>query len=100
MLIQKKIEENQGTLATLSGAKDGDMTLTAKYEQLQKDNEDLKKQIFFKESLISDLKNSIDSYKLLEVKYENVLNQYVQTEKEKQAQIMSENNQKYIILFF
>lgn len=99
-LIQKKIEENQGTLTTLSGAKDGDMALTAKYEQLQKDNEDLKKQIFFKESLISDLKNSIDSYKLLEVKYENVLNQYVQTEKEKQAQIMSENNQKYIILFF
>ncbi len=97
--IQKKIQENESEITTLSWSKDSSLEFADKYESLQKENQKLKNQVFFKESLINDLKESIDSYKLLEVKYEDVLNKYVDTQREKEKDLNSVQNQKFFILF-
>ncbi len=98
-LIWEKLKSNEGELSTLSGSQDANTELSTKYDALLKDNQTLKKEMFFKESLIANLKDSIDSYKLLEVKYEDILWRYVDVQKQKEKEALSIQNQKFVILF-
>lgn len=98
--IQKKIDSNDSKIKTYSELEAQNVEINKELESLKKESQKLKEESFFKESLIKDLKDTIDSYNLLEVKYKNLLDSYVVLKKEKQGEKLKDFSNKLKILYF
>lgn len=98
--IQKKIDANDSKIKTYSELEAQNVEINKELETLKKESQKLKEETFFKESLIKDLKDTIDSYNLLEVKYKNLLDSYVVLKKERQGEKLKDFSNKLKILYF
>lgn len=98
--IQKKIEENDTKIKTYSDLEAQNVEINKELESIKKESQKLREEGYFKESLIKDLKDTVDSYNLLEVKYKNLLDSYVVLKKEKQGEKLKDFSNKLKILYF
>jgi len=68
-------------------------------KDLKERNQNLRTEVYFKESMINDLKNTLDSYKILEEKYNNLMESYVAVKKQKDSLKFEEVSNKLKILY-
>ncbi|MFA5916825.1 MAG: mechanosensitive ion channel domain-containing protein [Candidatus Gracilibacteria bacterium] len=97
-VLQKNIEDNNKNINLLKEGKKV-REITKELEEIEKNNAVLKKELEFKEDLISDLQDSLAGYNILEVKYKKLLETYVDTKKEKENDLLKGKEQKVITLF-
>lgn len=97
-VLQKNIEDNNKNINLLKEWKKV-REITKELEEIEKNNAVLKKELEFKEDLISDLQDSLAWYNILEVKYKKLLETYVDTKKEKENDLLKGKEQKVITLF-
>ena len=104
--IQTNIENNEAKIKEYEDIQNKNVEINLELSNLKRENQKLKQDVFFKQSLINDLNDSLDSYKILEVKYNNVLDSYVKAKKEKQSTDLDALKKKldvfyiWAILFF
>lgn len=96
--LQESILENNKNIDLLKNWKNI-TEISKELADLEKNNEDLKEDLKFKEELVKDLQNSLAWYNLLEAKYKNLLESYVSVKKEKNDSILKEKQQKLVYLF-
>lgn len=98
--IQSKIDTNDSKIKTYTELEVQNIEIKSELENLKKETQKLKNEVFFKESLIKDLKDTIDSYSLLEEKYKNLLESYVSLKKDKENEKLKNFTDKLSILYF
>lgn len=99
-LLQKNISDNNDNLKLLNEKnKNESLELVNELNSAKETNEKLKKDLDVKKKLEKDLSNSIDWYNLLQIKYDSLLEGYVDLEKEKEKALTEEKIQKLIYLW-
>lgn len=97
--IQKRISANDTQLKLYEELDLKNQEINTEVVTLKTENQKLKKEAYFKESLINDLKDTIDSYKILEAKYNNLLENYVSVKKKSDNQKLANINTKLKIFY-
>ncbi len=97
--IQKRISANDIKLKLYEELDWKNQEINTEVVTLKTENQKLKKEAYFKESLINDLKDTIDSYKILEAKYNNLLESYVSVKKTADNQKLADINTKLKIFY-
>ncbi len=97
--IQKQIGINDTKLKLYEALDWKNQEINTEVVDIKTENQKLKKEAYFKESLISDLKDTVDSYKILEVKYNNLLENYVSIKKTSEEQKITDINTKLKIFY-
>lgn len=97
--IQKNISINDTRLKLYETLDWKNQEINTEIIGIKTENQKLKKEAYFKESLINDLKDTIDSYKILEVKYNNLLENYVSVKKMADNQKINDINTKLKIFY-
>lgn len=97
--IQENIDANNEKITQYDELENKNVEINLEITNLKKENQRIKQEAFFKQSLINDLNNSLDSYKILEVKYNNILDNYVKAKKEKQQSDLDVIKSKLFIFY-
>lgn len=97
--IEIQINENNKKIAEYEELKEKNLIVEEELKNLRSKNQSLKTEIYFKETMINDLKNTLDSYKILEEKYNNLMESYIAVKKQKSSLKFEEINNKLKILF-